>query len=79
MTSRTVPFWQQVLDEKIERLAASPSHTVVNLQESHLLSFSSGIWATCTIGDIAHKDLQEKIKNVAAIRRGELTALQVKS
>lgn len=79
MTARTVPFWQQLLNEKFERLATSPSHTVVNLQESQLINFSHGIWATGTISDFAHLNLQEKIKSVAAVRRCELSQMQVKS
>ena len=74
MTARTVPFWQQVLDQHLEWLAQAENSVQIEFKSTELFGFANGL-----VGVSAHAELIYKVKEVAAKRRAILKQQGVKA
>ena len=79
MTARTIPFWQQILSDKLESIADAQSLHDLNWHRYRSLSFIDGVWAAGAIGEVEQTDLRNSINTASNKRRGFLYEQGVKA
>lgn len=79
MTARTIPFWQQMLNEKIEGVQECTSFAQLRWHTSNAKGFLNGVYACEKISGDDHTYLFTKIQNLADQHKAALKQQGVKA